>query len=389
MILLFGCVCFGSTGTGEICQFTIFEDPNVHAAFPAIFQMKDRVVVSFMHQNLEALRKSNLHPHYAPAMKIYYGETTDFKQWKISENCPPLSGLSNITGASAAIDSDSFVNLVYRYVPGTKDFEPHDVRIFKKSYSASPIFAASMKELAGSGAHMHDVRKADDGGFLAAGYIAEVEKPTEITFQNAQQYLDNWPDGYRRLKCAFFKGSPDAKSWESLGEIPSITPYGLGEPSFAQFDNGRIVCLMRAQWTKKFKELFPDQCHFKVDYYGYFLCQSESNDGGKTWSAPKQLDIWGHPPYLLKLSSGNLLMVYGHRRPPYGVRSIISHDQGRSWDKSTAKKLYTFQTGGYDLGYPVAVQLQDGRIFCCFYGYTPATNKEKTAHGIYGCIFTE
>jgi hypothetical protein len=161
-----------------------------------------------------------------------------------------------------------------------------------------------------------------------------------------------------------------------------------------QYDNGRTVCLMRSEWS--WPPTFPDELYgegFNVPKEGTssFLVQSESDDGGRTWSSPRQLDIWGCPPYLLKLKSGDLLMVYGHRRPPYSIRWIISRDQGRTWDTSTLKELYRFH-GGWDIGYPVAVQLPDGRVFCCFYGHTPdvsGVNQANTPRGIYGCVFTE
>lgn len=388
-LFFLSCSHFSLAETASSRSFTVFEDPNVYAGFPVIFQMNDRIVVSFMYQDLEAIRKSKLHPHYAPAKKTYYAQTADFKEWKITDTCPRLSDLLDITSSLAPIDSESFVNLAFRYKPGTKETEPEDIRIFKNTCSTDPVFTASLKEMTGIDNYMHDVRKAADGGFLAAGYFVEKDKPSKLDFPDAQQYLDHWPEGCRRAAVAFFKGSADGKTWRQLGAIHSAAPYGLCEPSFVEYDNGRIVCLIRAEWDHKFKNLFPGESHFDNKYYAYFLCQSESNDGGKTWSKPKQLELWGHPPYLLKLKSGNLLMVYGHRRPPYTVRSIISRDQGRTWDKSTLKTLYTFEPGGYDLGYPVAVQLSDGRIFCCFYGYTPASNKEQTARGIYGCLFAE
>ena len=44
--------------------------------------------------------------------------------------------------------------------------------------------------------------------------------------------------------------------------------------------------------------------------------QSESSDGGKTWSVPHSIGVWGLPSHLLRLKDGRLLMTYGHRRPP-------------------------------------------------------------------------
>ena len=102
-----------------------------------------------------------------------------------------------------------------------------------------------------------------------------------------------------------------------------------------------------------------------------------------------QIPIWGHPPYMLKLASGNLLMVYGHRRPPWSIRAVLSRDRGRTWDLSTIKILREFKPGNYDLGYPVATQLSDGRIFCAYYGFASDNIELYSTHGIFATIFSE
>src|SRR5437762_1621151 len=51
-----------------------------------------------------------------------------------------------------------------------------------------------------------------------------------------------------------------------------------------------------------------------------FLHQAESDDAGDTWTAPRPTPMWGCPPHVLALGDGRLLCVYGHRRPPYGIR---------------------------------------------------------------------
>ena len=119
------------------------------------------------------------------------------------------------------------------------------------------------------------------------------------------------------------------------------------------------------------------------------LYQAESRDGGDTWSEPVQLPIWGHPPYLLRLASGNLLLVYGYRRTPWEIRAILSRDDGRTWDMTTLRTVHTFNPGSYDMGYPVATQLADGSIVCSFYGYSTPDAGEQMPHGIFVSVFDE
>jgi hypothetical protein len=39
----------------------------------------------------------------------------------------------------------------------------------------------------------------------------------------------------------------------------------------------------------------------------------------------------GNPPSLLKLRDGRLALIYGYRRPPFGIRARISKDLGKTW----------------------------------------------------------
>jgi hypothetical protein len=92
--------------------------------------------------------------------------------------------------------------------------------------------------------------------------------------------------------------------------------------------------------------------------------QTESSDGGKTWTEPHSIGVWGLPPHLLALRDGRLLMTYGHRRPPFGNQARVSSDEGRSW--SEAMILSGDGIGG-DLGYPSTVELGDGSLLTVWY----------------------
>ena len=92
--------------------------------------------------------------------------------------------------------------------------------------------------------------------------------------------------------------------------------------------------------------------------------QSESRDGGKTWSTPHSIGVWGLPSHLLRLRDGRLVMTYGHRRPPFGNQARLSTDHGRTWGEAIL--LSTDGIGG-DLGYPSTVELTDGTLLSVWY----------------------
>jgi sialidase-1 len=92
--------------------------------------------------------------------------------------------------------------------------------------------------------------------------------------------------------------------------------------------------------------------------------QAESEDGGKTWSVPHEIGVWGLPSHLLRLRDGRLLMSYGYRKPPFGNQARISGDGGRRW--SDALTISVDGASG-DLGYPSTVQLDDGSLITVWY----------------------
>jgi hypothetical protein len=92
--------------------------------------------------------------------------------------------------------------------------------------------------------------------------------------------------------------------------------------------------------------------------------QSESADGGKTWSMPHGIDVWGLPSHLLRLANGHLLMTYGHRRPPFGNQARLSADHGRTWSEPL---IISGDGAGHDLGYPSTVELDDGTLVTVWY----------------------
>lgn len=91
--------------------------------------------------------------------------------------------------------------------------------------------------------------------------------------------------------------------------------------------------------------------------------QCESGDGGKTWTVPHPIGVWGLPSHLLRLHDGRLLMTYGYRREPRGNLARLSNDHGATWQEPIT--LSADGTG--DLGYPSTVELGDGRLLTVWY----------------------
>ena len=120
------------------------------------------------------------------------------------------------------------------------------------------------------------------------------------------------------------------------------------EPPLLLLPNGKLLTVMRTSGAD-----------------GY-LYQAFSTDGGWTWQGLHRTTIWGFPAHLLRLRSGRILCAYGYRREPFGVRAVVSEDEGETWQLD--RELVIRSDGQHtDLGYPASVQLQDDRILTVYY----------------------
>ncbi len=147
------------------------------------------------------------------------------------------------------------------------------------------------------------------------------------------------------------ESTDDGQNWRRLGGIPprdgdSVENYH--ELHAVETTDGRIVAQIRNHNRANSGETL----------------QSESDDGGRTWTQPRSIGVWGLPSHLLRLADGRLLMTYGHRRPPYGNQARVSTDGGRTWSEPM---VISGDGAGGDLGYPSTVQLADGSLVTVWY----------------------
>lgn len=98
----------------------------------------------------------------------------------------------------------------------------------------------------------------------------------------------------------------------------------------------------------------------------FTLYQTESCDGGKTWSQPHRLlpDNGGSPAHIMHHSSGTLIVTYGYRQPPYSIKAMFSNDGGKTWANET---VISPDLECHDIGYPSTIELFDGSLITVFY----------------------
>lgn len=190
-------------------------------------------------------------------------------------------------------------------------------------------------------------------------------------------------------RSALIRSDDNGENWEYFSTLAydpaSIIDYE--EPALLRLKDGRLVCFLRT--------------HVNPSGDAKNLVMVVSEDDGFSWTPPKWTNIWGYPAELIALQDGRYLMVYGYRRPPYGVRGIISEDSliwdvknefvireggvpGQNADEQPASTLIDpvsgrkrrgtidwMNPGLYQhIGYPSVVQLHDGTILVAYHEWS-------------------
>ncbi len=139
-------------------------------------------------------------------------------------------------------------------------------------------------------------------------------------------------------------------------EIKNDKKIEYFEPSLINYENN-IIAFIRTHFDNR---------------YGY-TSAAYSNDGGKTFSKPEATNIKGYPLNPLLLKDGKLLLTYGYRLKPYGIRARLL-EKIKNIDKNIIEHINDSKEiiidnliKNSDCGYPSCINYKDN-IICVYYG---------------------
>lgn len=143
--------------------------------------------------------------------------------------------------------------------------------------------------------------------------------------------------------------SPDkGMTWNYSCPVAQDDRVAFNETSIYETPKGDLVAFLR---TENFND------HTAI---------ARSTDGGKSFGPWQDAGFVGHPHYALRLPDKRVLLVYGYRHPPFGVRARIL--DAECANIGTAPEIVLRDDGGSgDLGYPWAAMLTKHRALVVYY----------------------
>lgn len=136
-------------------------------------------------------------------------------------------------------------------------------------------------------------------------------------------------------------------TWKYASTIAKNDSVSFNETSVYETPKGDIVAFMRTAY-------FNDQA-----------CIGRSKDGGKTFTW-ETMGFQGHPLAMVRLPDNRVLLTYGYRHQPFGIRARILNAE--CTDYATSQEFIIRDDGGTrDLGYSWPVVLDKNRALIVYY----------------------
>jgi len=164
------------------------------------------------------------------------------------------------------------------------------------------------------------------------------------------------------------------KTFNFIGWMTEDTDKRSVMPSTVRVAENHLVSVMRRK--------HEENNGVRPSFVKNWIEAAESFDNGKTWTNLGKVastDLFGerngNPPAMVKLNDGRLVVAYGYRDFPQGIRMKVSKDNGYSWGEEIVLRS---DGASWDLGYPRMKVNADGKIVVMYY----YTTKENIAQHI-------
>ena len=155
-------------------------------------------------------------------------------------------------------------------------------------------------------------------------------------------------DTANRSSTHLIISSDKGLTWKYSCPVAVDTKVTFNETSVYETPKGDIVAFLRTAD-------FDDQA-----------CIARSTDGGKSFSPWQSMGFQGHPLNALRLADNRVLLTYGYRHKPFGIRARILNAE--CTDFASAPEIILRDDGGNsDIGYTWPVLMDGNRVLVTYY----------------------
>jgi hypothetical protein len=349
--------CFATSSTlHKLHDISIYANPTFHCAFPSVVLRPDGELLC-------AFRR-------APSRKFLYGAPHD-------THTDPNSQLVLVRSHDHGETWTTTPELIYAHpLGGSQDpcmIQLRDGTIVCTSYGWAQL---PLNDSEGSAALTHEkyrfmggyVLRSTDGAKTWTGPLLPPDIRDGVTTDIAPLPAFNrgapvqsaggellWAvvkqsiaPGSRPPSVHLLASSDAGETWQLRGVVAADSKIGFNETSVVQTAAGDVIAFLR------------------TENMGGRAAVARSTDGGRTFAPFQDLGFTAEPLQAIRLRDNRILLVYGYRKKPYGVRARLVNPDAS--DAATAPEFIIRDDGGAtDLGYPWAMQLEDDTILVAYY----------------------
>jgi hypothetical protein len=250
-----------------------------------------------------------------------------------------------------------------------------DGSILCSSYAWMPLpadAAAKLKDVYRSGEFVFlggYMLRSKDGGHTWQRPILPPPTPGETVFDPFGKPVSAANRG------AMCEGKDDRLYWVAASKT-SASPGPVGTYLFISSDKGstwNYSCPVATHEKVTFNEtsLYETPkgdlvAFMRTEDFGDHTAVARSVDHGKSFQPWQDAGFQGHPHYALELPDRRVLLVYGYRHPPFGIRARVLDPE--CTNLASAPEIVLRDDGGNgDLGYPWAALLSKHRALVVYY----------------------
>ena len=346
-----------ATGVRKLQDLVIYRDDKFYSSFPSVVRRSDGEL-------LVAFRR-------APDRRVF-GEPG-------ITHTDPNSYLVQVRSRDGGKTWSQTPELIYANpFGGSQDpcmVQLRDGSILCTSYGwtlPKPDAAASLPNVFRHGSFVFlggYLLRSKDGGHSWEGPVIPPPTPGETVFDPFGKPVPAYNRG------AMCQGKDGRLYWVVTSKT-STSPGAQGTHLFISSDQGstwRYSCPVAADAKVAFSEtsLYETPkgdlvAFMRTEDFGDHTAVARSVDHGESFQPWQDAGFQGHPHYVLRLPDRRVLLVYGYRHAPFGIRARVLDPECA--DLASAREIVLRDDGGNgDVGYPWAALLSKHRALVVYY----------------------